>query len=317
MREIGGYFNLELDYKNDILHADGVLLNTGRNSLEYILRSLKKVQKVYLPYFTCEVILEPLSKLQIKYDFYSINERFELTEELILAQDEYLIYTNYFGIKDKYVCQLASIYNKQLIVDNAQAFYAEHIPDINTIYSPRKFMGLPDGGIAYANGYYNVEERDVSYERCSHLLKRYDIGPADGYSDFRANSEKLKGLPICRMSHLTEALMHSIDYEYIKNKRKENFNFLHRALKDNNKLSILFKDEFACPMIYPYFSENPLLKSLLIKEKIFVATYWPNVLNWCKPTDIEYQLADRIIAIPIDQRYGEDEMKLISEKILG
>ena len=317
MREIGGYFNLELDYKNDILHADGVLLNTGRNSLEYVLRSLDKVQKVYLPYFTCEVILEPLSKLQIKYDFYSINERFELTEDLILAQDEYLIYTNYFGIKDKYVYQLASIYNKQLIVDNAQAFYAEHIPDINTIYSPRKFMGLPDGGIAYANGHYNVKERDVSYERCSHLLKRYDIGPAGGYNDFRTNSEKLKGLPICRMSHLTEALMHSINYECIKNKRRENFNFLHRALKDNNKLSILFEDEFACPMVYPYFSENPLLKSLLIKEKIFVATYWPNVLNWCKPTDIEYQLADRIIAIPIDQRYGEDEMKLISEKILG
>lgn len=315
MKSIGGYFNLELGCRGNMPHVDGVLLNTGRNSLEYILHSLGNVQKVYLPYFTCDVILEPLLKLQVEYEFYSINEKFELIGDFILAPDEYLIYTNYFGIKDCYVCELATIYGKQLIVDNAQAFYAERIPDINTIYSPRKFVGLPDGGIAYTSLCYEVEEHDISYDRCSHLLKRYDLGATGGYNDFHTNSAKLKGLPIRKMSHLTEAFMHSIDYEYVRKKRRHNFNILHQMLKDINLLNIPLENQFACPMVYPFYSLNTALRKKLIDNKVFVATYWPNIFEWCRPEAIEYKMAKNMLPIPIDQRYDFKDMEYIASII--
>ena len=317
MRAIGGYFNLELSCKGDIPHADGVFLNTGRNSLEYVLRSLGNIQKVSLPYFTCEVILEPLLKLQIEYEFYSINEKFELVEDFLLAHGEYLIYTNYFGIKDSYVRRLAVIYGMQLIVDNAQAFYTEHIPSINTIYSPRKFLGLPDGGIAYANGYYEVEERDISYDRCSHLLKRYDLGATGGYDDFHANSAKLKGLPIRQLSYLTEALMYSVDYEKIKEDRKRNFEILHTVLGDMNLLNTLSEDQYECPMVYPYYSLDIGLRKKLIENGVYVAIYWPNVFGWCESESIEYKMAKNLIPIPIDQRYDLDSMEYILNIIQG
>ena len=75
-------------------------------------------------------------------------------------------------------------------------------------------------------------------------------------------------------------------------------------------------ESFACPLVYPYFAEEETLKNKLIEKKIFVATYWPNVLEWCKEDTLEYQLANRIIAIPIDQRYGEKEMNYIINNIL-
>lgn len=312
-KEIGGYFELELSGSHSFPHSEGVCLNTGRNALEYILRSIPVINRVWLPYYTCEVVLEPLNKLAIPYSFYSVNNCLELKDLIDLKPDEYLLVTNYFGIKDSYIRQLSRIYGTQLIVDNAQAYYCNPIVGIKTVYSPRKFVGIPDGGIAFVSNGCDVEQFDVdcSYDRCSHLLKRYDLGASGGYADFRANSHELANQPIRRMSHLTKALLSNIDFVSIRQQRIENFNNLHQVLGAGNILSIPAVEGFACPMVYPYYTDNPSLKKKLIENKVFVATYWPNVLEWCKPGDIEYGLATNIIPLPIDQRYGLKDMDKI------
>ena len=49
----------------------------------------------------------------------------------------------------------------------------------------------------------------------------------------------------------------------------------------------------------------------LIKNKVFCACYWPNVMKWCKPADYEYNLSENMVCIPIDQRYCENDMRVI------
>lgn len=313
LKEIGGYFELELSNRHSFPHSEGTCLNVGRNALEYVLRSIPAISRIWLPYYTCEVVLEPLKKLEIPYSFYTINDCLELKELIDLKPDEYLLVTNYFGIKDSYIRQLSQIYGAQLIVDNAQAYYCDPIAGIKTVYSPRKFVGVPDGGIAFVSNGWDVEqfEIDCSYNRCSHLLKRYDLGASGGYADFRDNSHELVNQPIRRMSHLTVALLSNIDFVSIRQRRIENFNYLHQVLGTSNLLSIPDVEGFACPMVYPYYTDNSSLKKKLIEDKVFVATYWPNVMQWCKPTDVEYKLADRILALPIDQRYEKEEMNKI------
>ena len=71
---IGGYFSLELP-QHEEFHKDAIHLNTGRNCLEYILKT-RKYKCVHIPYYTCEVILEPFTKLGIDYKFYHINKNF-------------------------------------------------------------------------------------------------------------------------------------------------------------------------------------------------------------------------------------------------
>ena len=314
MKEIGGYFNLELSANNNTFpHSGGIWLNSGRCALELILQSIDQIKRVYIPYYTCDVILEPIDKLRIPYTFYRINEQLELAEEIILSENEYLLYTNYFGIKDDYIKKLTQNYQSKLIVDNAQSLFTEPITGINTMYSPRKFVGIPDGGIAYVTNSISTTdlEKDQSYDRCSHLLKRIDLGASEGYVDFKKNSRKLKHQPIRLMSDLTRTLLSSIDFEKIKYRRKENFSILHKALKDSNRLVIPPIDSFACPMVYPYYTERAELREQLVSNNIFTATYWPNVFEWTEKSSLEYELTDKIIAIPIDQRYGEEEMKSI------
>ena len=71
MNEFGGYFELELNEGKDY-HAGAIKLNTGRNALEYILR-VNKYKKIYLPFFTCDVLLQPIEKLKIDTEFYHID----------------------------------------------------------------------------------------------------------------------------------------------------------------------------------------------------------------------------------------------------
>ena len=306
MEPIGGYFSLELP-KHEEYHKDAIRLNTGRNCLEYILRA-RRYTKVYIPYYTCEVILEPFHKLNVNYEFYHINQEFEIVDNIQLKVDEALLYTNYYGLKQRYVEYLAEQYGQQLIVDNTQAFYDKPVNGIDTFYTCRKFFGVPDGAYLYTDQLLDDEfEQDESYERMSFLLKRIDLGAEAGYADFREQSHLLVGQSIKRMSKLTERLMQSIDYQWVAKRRRENFELLHQSLEGSNKYHVHLPSE-AVPMIYPYLTERKNLREYLIKNRIYVARYWPNVLEWTNEGDIENQLTLQTQHLPIDQRYAAEDM---------
>lgn len=313
MRPIGGYFSLELSLREEY-HKDALRLNTGRNCLEYILR-VRGYKKVYVPYYTCEAVMEPIIKLGISYEFYHIDIRLEIRDCFTLEQDEALIYTNYYGLKQRYVEQLAEKVGTRLIVDNTQAFYAKPLTGIDTFYTCRKFFGVADGSYLYCDAMMDEEiGQDYSYDRMAHLLKRIDLSAEEGYADFRRVDDGLDNQSIRRMSKLTQRMMQSIDYEAIAEKRRENYLMIHKALGGDNNLDLPLESD-AVPMVYPYLVPVKGLREKLIENKIFVARYWPNVLDWTTKDDIEYLLACQVQPLPIDQRYGEEEMKKIIEII--
>lgn len=310
MTEIGGFFELELNHFKEF-HTNAIRLNTGRNCFEYILK-VKKYKKIYLPYFICDVILEPIIKLGLEYEFYRINDSFEPLFIKSLNDHEAFLYVNYFGLKQNIVESLSYKY-KNLVVDNTQAFFSSPINGVDTFYSPRKFLGVADGGYLYIDKILSVKlEKDKSFERVSHLLKRIDFNANIAYPDFIDNSRVLVGNDILEMSNLTQDMLSSIDYKRIKLNRDNNFLYLHNNLKKLNELNIS-TDNLNGPMVYPFMIKNEELRQLLIDKKIFIALYWPNVLDWCDDCDMEYTMAKYILPLPIDQRYGLKEMKFIVE----
>lgn len=314
MESIGGYFELADRCEKGVFpHYKGILLNTGRNALEFILRSIGKVRRVYLPYFTCEVVLEPLRKLSIPWSYYSINLAFEMTERLELGENEYLIANNYFGVKDAYIRELAVVYGEQLIVDCAQAFFSEPISGIKTFYSCRKFVGVADGGVAYLGDPVVVSDfpEDNTSDHDSHLYTRKELGAEAGFREYQENEAKLDYQPIRAMSGKTKDLLNHIDYSMVVGRRRENWQYLHSKLKERNQLPLLDTDSFACPMVYPFMVWNgENLRRQLIDKKVFVAKYWPNVTDDGKH-EAECILSENCLAIPCDQRYKEEDMKRI------
>ena len=119
MKEIGGYFEIELPQGKEY-HGDSIKLNSGRNALWYVLKTHKPI-KLYLPYYICEVVLEPIISEQIEFEYYSINKNFEPELPTDLKDNEFFMYVNYFCICEHIIRDL-SIKIKNLIVDNTQAF---------------------------------------------------------------------------------------------------------------------------------------------------------------------------------------------------
>ncbi|MDR2474236.1 MAG: hypothetical protein LBD45_00110, partial [Bacteroidales bacterium] len=270
-RSTGGYLQLELR-ETEHFHKEALRLNSGRNCLEYILLA-RKYQKVYIPYYTCNVVLEPFVRQGIRYEFYPIDEKFDPINILTLHPGEGFLYTNYFGLRQKTTEILAKIYGNQLIIDNSQAFYAKRLARIDTFYSARKFFGVPDGAYLYTDAELDMElPQAVSWNRMAHLLKRIDLSAEDGYDDFRENDNSLCNQPILKMSKLTDTLLKSIDYKQIKEKRLQNFFYLDSCLKTENELSFYLSDE-TVPLVYPFLHEKKInLKQTLIDNKIYVAT---------------------------------------------
>ena len=309
MNEIGGYFELELR-KGRPFHSNAIALNTGRNALELIIIT-KKYTKVYIPFYSCDVILEPFEKQKIEFEFYHINVEFEPVFDFSkIKENEGFLYINYFGLKNRYIAELSiSIVN--LIIDNTQSFFSKPIQKVPTFYSCRKFFGVPDGAYLYIDGISDLyQPLDHSENRFTHLLNRVEYDAGEGYDDFKNNDNFLIGQPIMKMSKLTNALLCNIDYDSVRKIRVENFLFLHDKLLKKNELKIILDSEFV-PMVYPFKTNQQGLKQKLIDNKIFVATYWPNVLEWCDNKYIDSCLTENLLPLPIDQRYGENEMKKI------
>ncbi|MBN1181402.1 MAG: hypothetical protein JXB49_03885 [Bacteroidales bacterium] len=314
MKMIGGYFELELNHGKEY-HEGGLRLNLARTSFEYILRA-KGVTKVLIPYYTCEVMLEPIIRTGIDFEFYNIDENLEPVYDYSkLKASEYFLYTNYFGVKGNFTERLSGMITN-LIIDNSQAFYEKPLPGIDTFYSPRKFFGIPDGGYLYTSKLLDEYlEIDDSSDRFGHLIGRIEKSAEEYYSIFQANDQKLSGQPLKEMSKVTRHLLQNINYEDIAHKRRENFEYLRENLAKHNSLDFDLTNG-SVPLVYPYCTDTFNLRQKLIDKKIFVATYWSDVLKRVSETSVENRLVKGLIPLPIDQRYNYVDMQFLVESVL-
>ncbi|MHA1226673.1 MAG: hypothetical protein ACTSPV_08035 [Candidatus Hodarchaeales archaeon] len=320
VKEIGGYFQMELPRGKEY-HNNAISLNSGRNCLLYILKAYN-IQKIYYPYFSCESMLRVIKKYlpNVKIRFYHIDATFKPIINYPLETGFWLLYINYYGI----CSELMSSFGQRTIIDNSQSFFTNPILNQPTFYSPRKFFGVPDGGYLYSTKKIPEElDRDVSYQRTSHLLKRIDLSSSQGYKDFLAAETLIDEQPILRMSRLTQRLLSAIDYDAVIMIRRNNFFHLHNSLSDLNELlghlSKFQNLNNFVPFVYPLKIVNGnLLRQRLIDHNIFIPKYWPpELLTTNKLSSIEYEFVENVVSLPIDQRYNLEDMERVLNLING
>lgn len=312
MKEIGGYLGLDQLVNNEY-HKSLIALNTGRNALLYLIKA-KNIQKLFIPYYLCDSVSSMLQKYNCNFECYHINTEFQPVFNEKLSENEYLYIVNYFGqlTNDKLI-YLNQKYGK-VIVDNTQAFFQKPINGVDTIYSCRKFFGVPDGAYLSTDSVLNNElEIDISKDRMIHILGRFEGVASDYYSSFQENDALLKFEPLKQMSKLTKNILGAIDYEKVREVRDENYAYLESKLKKINKLRLITpKGAFA----YPLYLENGVdVRKKLAAKKIYIPTLWPNVLNNNPFDSLEYDYSANILPLPVDQRYTINDMKFILEAL--
>ena len=305
MKEIGGYIELDT-YTGNMLHDDGLKLNCGRNALAYLIKA-KKIKKIYMPKFMCDSCDKVLADNGVDVFFYSIGSDFKPT---IREWDGWLYVVNFYGqLSNEYLSSLG----EKVIVDNAQAYFLEPIPGVDTIYTCRKFFGVADGAILYSDKEIEVKNRDESFSRMNFLLGRYERSAGEFYQEYVDNNHFFRDEPIKLMSKLTENLLHGIDYGLVKKKRTQNFSYLHNQLRSMNQLELSVPEG---AFMYPLYIENGAeVRKQLQAKKIFIPTLWPAVFNLCSKHELEYDMANNILPIPVDQRYVSEDMDYIVKEL--
>jgi hypothetical protein len=315
MKSIGGYFELELRTGQE-LHADLIALNSARNALVYLIKA-KKIRAINMPYFNCHVVADAVNRFcpETLIHYYHVDAHFMPIHDGVLSGAP-LYYVNYYGLQGH---ALEDLENVHMILDNAQAFYAPPVPNGDTIYCPRKFFGVCDGGYLQTNVMLDQSlEWDTSWNHAAHLLKRIDCGASSAYAEFQAADSALTGKPLMKMSRLTQRILSGIDYEEAKKKRRKNFDQLHLSLGEKNGLLSMIEPSVAAdsfvPLCYPYMTDNAeSLRKQLIENKIYVPIYWPELKGSSELNEFERRFVHQIVCLPIDQRYGSEDMAGIAD----
>lgn len=314
MKEIGGYFQLEQLSGNEY-YPDLLPLNLGRTALLYALEQLH-AKKLYIPDFICDSVSDALTHWEGNAAVYPVDKNLLPSQEFfssdagIREPESYLYVINYYGqLTDEILKKLHTQYGN-LIVDNTHSFFQRPLPGIPTLYSCRKYFGLPDGA------YLSLPEKpenfsalplDYSGRRMEHILGRFEHSASIYYRRMLQTAHSFYEEPVKQMSALTRNLLRGIDYCKSAEQREQNFRILDEALgKYQSRHFLMPKGPFA----YPFYSPDaPMLKKKLAENRIFVPTYWNNVIGEAPKDSAAYDLAAHILPLPIDQRYQKEDME--------
>lgn len=310
MMEIGGYFGLE-KFRGNEYYEDLIAVNTGRNALAYLLK-IRNIKKLYIPRFLCDSVSGVCAREGCPVEYYAVGPDFLPRFDSKLEEGHWLYVVNFYGqISNDQATAMKAKWDR-IIFDNVHAFFQRPVPGIDTIYSCRKFFGVPDGAyVSTDSGTGILIEPDVSKDRMGHVLGRYEGTASDYYAGFKSNDRSFVELPLRAMSELTHNLLRAIDYGYARGKRNENYAILEKHLGCGNGLRLTAPDG---PYAYPFYCKNGMeVKKKLAQQNIYVATLWPNVLEGGSLQEKDY--AENILPLPCDQRYGREEMERVIREV--
>ncbi len=328
-RKVGGIMPLELPKGREYYAGNGVLpVNCGRAAIYYALLDARP-KHLYLPLYLCSATEEPAKRLGIPYSYYDLTRDFlPVLDET--GRDEAVLWVNYYGVMPEAVINEVSRRYPLLILDNTHAFFYPPRDGVYNIYSCRKFFGVADGGYLVKSGLVHPRlDPDTSYQRLAHRLKCIDLGEDAVYDEYVQNELGI-AQQYTGMSRLTKRLMQSIDYETVQKRRYRNYRYLFEQFGRLGGLQV--DDHPVSPMAFVMLaSDGGSCSGLdglshgeldcsfvdrIRKRGVMAVNWWRHVMLSAGPGSFEHLLADRLVQVPIDQRYDESDMAFVKDVII-
>lgn len=304
---IGGHFSALLETRSNSLPGR-YSYESARSALYAVLRAVKS-QRVFVPHYVCEAVIVAVKAAGYEVDFYSINDAFEIADEVVLEDGDLILLVNYFGLcRPQIYNQLALFPKNSVVVDCSQAYFEDPFDCLATIYSPRKFLPAPDGGVVHTSLELSELEPDESgsMDRYRYLLERVTGEPESSRGLYLESEKQLEEPSLRAMSGFTKKLIEVSDYDFIKKRRSVNWTILSQLDSVNN---LKFDVGRQTPICYPLMvGDAERLREELRKKRVFSPLYWPNVQF---TNSHEKALIKSTLFLPIDHRYGETHMAML------
>ena len=343
-KEVGSIFPLSdlviKQAESELSHYtnDRLYYSLCREALCDIARAFDgKSKTVLIPAYTCQTVITPFEETGCKCEYYSIRRNLRIdTDNLWRAVKKHnpslVVVHPYFGMDLNEVEMKTLIAIKEqgiaIVLDFTQCIFSvKHYPFASFIVaSYRKWMPIPDGGYL-KNMTSNVKiiqpeaENDEFTDR--ELAAMYLRGQYFGNGEQRTKDISIRlsksadhladsNITPHKMSQIAFNLMSEEDFEANQRIRYMNYSFLFQNVKESDRVLKVCKninEVTTAPLYFTiYVDDRPSLQRQLAKDAIYAPVIWPVEDERVLINDEVKYIYDHILAIPIDQRYDEEDM---------
>ncbi|HTT61788.1 MAG TPA: hypothetical protein VMG35_08105 [Bryobacteraceae bacterium] len=323
-RILGGIFGLETPAPA----AELARLPFTAPNLQYFLSvrcallalcEARRPSTAWLPSYLCGVLRTPFERAGVAMRYYKIDGHLRVADKGWIGEiraGDLVLAIHYFGIPQPgFPAGPVNSRGALLVEDASQALFLprQFSESTGVLYSPRKFFGVPDGGILASREETGtkcvpLEEPPSAWWRSALAvsMKRREFDrtrqPRDWYPLFRQVEAEF---PVgrYRSSDLSRTLIASVDYAAIRQLRRANYSRLLSILGDYALFPELGPDVVPCG--FPV-RVDPGLRDEVVRQlhaaHIYVPMHWP--IDRIVPEEFQasHELARSCLTLLCDQR---------------
>ena len=316
------------------LEGESLLLANARSGIA-ILVDLLVPSQVWMPSYLCDVMVKAVQQgaHRTELKFYEVNYDLDVIslEWLEYVEEgDLVVFIDYFGFPyDRTYAIRAEEKGAWILEDASQALLSTEVGQFSdfVLFSPRKFLGVPDGGVLSANR--ETELQDVNLESppadwwlralyATILRREFDLhGGSNHWFDLFRETDMQGPIGRYAMSELSKVLLKSsFDYSYIAQRRIDNYRFLSDHL---GGLAIFPELPLGVvPLGFPVRMPNRnTVRQVLFEHRMYPPFHWP--IRGVIPEEFEdsHRLAAEIMTLLCDQRYEITDMARMAQLVLS
>jgi hypothetical protein len=112
---IGGYFELELPPGHGELYPNALRFQSARAAFFALLQA-GRPQRIWMPWYNCETMLEPPAMAGIPVHRYRIDEQLGIGDDIEPGENDWLLYVNYHGLCDSRIDRVLARFPRERVV---------------------------------------------------------------------------------------------------------------------------------------------------------------------------------------------------------
>jgi hypothetical protein len=335
-RLIGGVFALESAGEKStpppFLKHPAMWLANGRSALAVLAQSLRPDQ-AWLPSYLCDAVLGGLRSVGVSLKFYDVGDELRPRQGPWLGdihEGDLFLLVDYFGFRaDQTAASEARRRGAYVVEDACQALLTEGLGAGSdfVVLSPRKFVGVTDGGILLQSGETPLPTAPLAplpttwHEAALRAARgRRDFDRGYGQDDWFAAfqlAERSAPTGAYEASALTRNLLTtSVDYVAVCQARRRNFQILAGRLGE----AALFPElpGEVVPLGFPMRAvARDDLRHRLFQAKVFPPVHWPIAGVVPDSFSDSHRLSATMLTLPCDQRYQPEDMNRVADLVLA
>jgi len=319
--------------------------SSGRGAISFLLTQInKKKVRALLPLYTCESVIMPFIKRGYAVQFYDINKDLSINEEsfhdgIKKFKPTVVFLHAYFGFDTigKIRTEYENLRDQDIIVieDITHSMFSKFEKPGADYYlaSIRKWLALPDGGVAISIGKklksntfkthdelvnVNVRAIRMKYE----YTKNLDSQLKTEYRKLFYSMEDLlnNDYNFYSMSALSKTIISKTNFHDLGAARRSNFSYLLDKLETNCLVTPIFNQlpDKVVPLYFPVYvnGDRAKLRAFLAEDEIYAPVHW-EIPTECgqQLTETTKNIYESILSLPCDQRYSNEDMERIINRL--